>query len=48
MSKKLFLYLAELGKKSFCFGANKSRKVCNLVPLFFTVSNGNQYLISKC
>ena len=47
MNKKLFLYLAEMGKKILCFDANKSRKVCSLVPLSFTVSNGNQHLISR-
>ena len=44
MDKKIFLYLAELRKNRFCFGANKSKKVCNLVPLFFTISNGKPKL----
>ena len=37
---ELFLNLAE----RFCFGTNKSRKVCKLVPLFLAISNGNQTL----
>ena len=47
MNRKLFIYPAELERKCFCFGANKSKKVSNVGPLFFTVSDGNQHSISK-